>query len=752
MRILFVTTGYPPEDLGGTAVHVRQLARAMKRRGHEVAVFCRIADPRRADYDLEESDGDGIPATRVNYNFRDADDLDSIFENRRIEDLFAGAVQRWKPDLVHVHHLTCLSTTILDRAKALGLPLALTLHDFWFVCPKGQRIRAELDICRDLDRERCSPCLKSLWPRFDITPAKLARLDERILKRLRACDVLIAPSEHHRSRMLEIPLDPSKVVAVPHGLDFDLLPGTPVRRFPPGRIGFIGSVLPSKGVHILIEAMNLLGNPALECHIYGEALPFHGDREYGARLRALARPDLPFHFHGKYSQEDLPRILAGLDILVAPSLWWESFCLTIREAMLMGLPAVASDLGAMGEAYRTLAPRQLFAPGDPRDLARALTELATDFDAYRAACNLRGAVRTLDAMASDTEALYMRIAARDSAPAADPGLVLRKRKGSGRPYATVFVPCYNGGPLWERVLDRILSQRTDFDYEVLVIDSGSRDGSDRVAESRSGVRVIRIPNSEFNHGLTRNRGVQEARGEIVALLTQDAEPLDEGWLQRLVDNFDDPEVAGAYCHQIPRPDCNPFQRDRLSGWTAGEGEPVRKRLDDPGEWDAMHPYERYRLIAFDDVASCVRKSAMQQIPFEKRQFGEDVAWAKSAILAGRTLVMDPRSVVVHSHNNSAFYEFKRVYLDHQNLRRLVGLHTVPTLRHVAQCTVKATFHLLGAVWRDDRGWLYRLAWSLKTPLYAFGQNLGQYLGARSAIRGTERGFHAWLDRRLRRGV
>jgi hypothetical protein len=165
----------------------------------------------------------------------------------------------------------------------------------------------------------------------------------------------------------------------------------------------------------------------------------------------------------------------------------------------------------------------------------------------------------------------------------------------------------------------------------------------------------------------------------------------------------------------------------------------------------MHPYERFLLIAFDDVASAVRKSVMEQIPFEKRQFGEDVAWGRQAILAGHTLVMDPRSVVIHSHNKPILYELKRVYLDHQNLHDLVGLRTIPTLWLLLKCSVKAWLHLTAVVWRDDRGLLYRIPWLLKTPFYGFTQNLAQYLGARSSM-AKKKGFWGWLDRKLRRGV
>ena len=165
----------------------------------------------------------------------------------------------------------------------------------------------------------------------------------------------------------------------------------------------------------------------------------------------------------------------------------------------------------------------------------------------------------------------------------------------------------------------------------------------------------------------------------------------------------------------------------------------------------MTPFDRLRLIAFDNVASCVRKSVMEELPFEERSFGEDVAWSRKALQAGYTLLMDPRAVVIHSHNRSIFYEFKRVYLDHQNLNALVGLRTVPTFKLVVSNSWHYTRQLLSAVHRDDRGRLYRFWWTLKTPVYAFAQNLAQYLGAGSNSKGKqERG--GILDRWLRSGV
>jgi rhamnosyltransferase len=745
MKALFVSAGYVPAGRGGTEVHAHGLATALKRLGHEVSVFCREGDAARPDFATRSFDVDGIPVFGLNYNFADASDFSFIHRNPRIEDAFVAHLERVRPDVVHVHHLTCLSTGILDRVAERGIPLVMTLHDFWMACGRGQRIRKELEICEDLDRDRCAPCLQELWPHYRITPDRLRAVDAEIRARLLRCDALISPSRFHLSRMLELGLDAGRTHVVEHGLPRPAAP--PRARERVRTIGYLGSVIPSKGVHLLVEAFNRLARPDLALRVHGEAPVFHGDATYLDRLRAMPHPGLDVRFGGAYDPGSVYELLEGVDLLVVPSLWWEAFCLTIREGFLGGVPVVASDLGAMREAFEDGKGGVRFRAGDPADLHKKLCEIVDDPARYQALVAGIPAVRDVDACARETLGIYE--SAREAR--ARPAVVAAPRREGGEPYATVFIPTWNGGPLFERVLDRVLSQKTSFDYEVLVIDSGSRDGTVDAVRRRPSVRLIQIPNSEFNHGLTRNRAVQEARGEIVALLTQDAEPFDDEWLERLVGNFADPKVAGAYCHQLPRPDCNPFQRDRLRGWTKESGPPVVKELRDPALLETMHPFERYRLIAFDDVASCVRKSVMRQIPFEKRQFGEDIAWAKQAVLAGWKIVNDPGAVVIHSHNSPVLYEFRRVFLDHQNIHDLVGLHTLPKWWMVPLFSVKAFLHLTAVVWRDDRGVLGKLWWTLKTPLYAFTQNLAQYLGAKS-VRWKREGRHEWFDRRMRKGV
>jgi len=131
---------------------------------------------------------------------------------------------------------------------------------------------------------------------------------------------------------------------------------------------------------------------------------------------------------------------------------------------------------------------------------------------------------------------------------------------------TVAIPVRNGGEQLARTLRSLAGQTQR--HELLVCDSGSNDGSAELAREH-GARVLEIPPASFSHGGTRNLLMAEAQGAHVALLTQDAEPADERWLERLLAGFalaqDVAIVCGAY---RPRPQASFAVRIELERWFA----------------------------------------------------------------------------------------------------------------------------------------------------------------------------------------
>jgi len=327
---------------------------------------------------------------------------------------------------------------------------------------------------------------------------------------------------------------------------------------------------------------------------------------------------------------------------------------------------------------------------------------------------------------------------------------------------SVVIPTWNGGPRFRAVLDALASQALPREeggrFELVVIDSGSTDGTRELAAAY-GAYVERIDQRTFNHGATRNLGISRTRGEVIALLTQDALPVGPDYLANLVAPYEDPTIDGCYARQVPQPDCDPLLAERLRQWSASRLEPETRSLvaGDPEasrrRFQELPPIERYLTSAFDDVASSVRRSTWERIPLPHQSFGEDVAWARSVLLAGGTIHYEPTAVVEHSHRIDMGRETKRLYCDHRNLLELFELRNVPTWGHVWR-----GWHHQRRFYRnllenaEGQSRLQRWFWRAYSVPYALAETTAQFLGARSHWKVPTSRVWTWVDKRMRKGV
>jgi rhamnosyltransferase len=299
------------------------------------------------------------------------------------------------------------------------------------------------------------------------------------------------------------------------------------------------------------------------------------------------------------------------------------------------------------------------------------------------------------------------------------------------PRATVVLPVKNGAGHLSALLPALRRQVLEGGLEVLAIDSGSDDGSDALLE-KSGVRTLRIPPASFDHGETRNLGVREAGGASVVFLTQDALPADDHVVRRLVERIEaEPRVAGAFARQVPRDDADPLTRRDLLGWVACQPEPRLAHVADTAAFEAMPPLQKYRLSAFDNVASAARRGLLLAHPFRATRFGEDVEWGLRMLRAGHGLAYVPEAVVVHSHARSARALYRRAYLGHRLLYRLFGLRTVPDAAHLARAAAATALADVALLVRTGAG----LRTLVAAPAQSWAGVYGQYRGARDEHRG-----------------
>ncbi len=260
-----------------------------------------------------------------------------------------------------------------------------------------------------------------------------------------------------------------------------------------------------------------------------------------------------------------------------------------------------------------------------------------------------------------------------------------------RPEVTVAIPVRDGDELFARTL-RALARQT-VAHELLVCDSGSRDGSPALARAH-GARVLEIEPAAFNHGGTRNLLMREARGERVALLTQDAEPADERWLERLLSGFAVAEDVGiVYGPYLPRPDASPAVRAELEGWFSSlspDGEPHVERLSErelelsAGELVRGHDWELVgRRGFFTDANACLARGAWERVPFRKVPYAEDRVLALDMLRAGYAKAYVPRAAVVHSHAYTPSEHLRRCFDEWRGLREVYGWREPASPRHLA---------------------------------------------------------------------
>ena len=322
------------------------------------------------------------------------------------------------------------------------------------------------------------------------------------------------------------------------------------------------------------------------------------------------------------------------------------------------------------------------------------------------------------------------------------------------PKVSIVIPTLNAGAGFEELLKKISAQEGDFDHEVLVVDSGSTDGTDELAR-RYGAVVHRITREEFNHGATRNLGISLARGEYVVLTVQDAVPVDERWMAAMVENLErDERVAGVYGRQIPHPESSALTRVFVNSLASASLERREHFAGDPEQYRKMPPAKRRRLAAFDNVSSCLRRSVWKELPFEKTNFGEDIRWGKKVVEAGYKTIYEPRSAVFHSHERGALYDLRRYYVDQRVLRELFGLELVPSLARLFVAIFRFSLRLFRLLYRDEematKGVLRLMLIAVK---YAVPAQVGNYLGAKSgSIARLSPGAFGKLHRFMSKGI
>jgi glycosyltransferase involved in cell wall biosynthesis len=413
MRILLTVHQFFPAYGSGTEVLTHSVAKELQRRGHEVRILAAHPDPAELA-DEERFDDylfDGIPVYRFRHAYRPMGGQSSLLElsydNRLAARGFGRILSRFKPDLVHFFHFNRLGTGLIETAAEAGIPAYFTPTDFWIVCKTAQMVLHNGQNCAGPGRY-AGNCIKhlALQQTSGILAAAVERIPDACLEgigrlarngflpkggygrelaalstrlevniaRLNRLQAVVAPNRLMKDLLIRYGVRPERIVESAYGIADRQEISSPARKAPgqPFRIGYIGTLIPHKGCHVLLKAFKTLPEGWAVLGIYGDTGQF---ADYTDKLKAIAGGRRDIEFRGTFPNAAIAKVMAELDALVVPSLWHENTPLVVYSAQAAACPVVASDCPGIAGYIEEGKNGLLFAAGDADALASRLRRL-----------------------------------------------------------------------------------------------------------------------------------------------------------------------------------------------------------------------------------------------------------------------------------------------------------------------------------------------------------------------------------------
>lgn len=443
MKILYITNGYKPQRWAGTETYTAGIVEEMSRRGHSVSVLC-IGDWDKGDKywnGVTQDVQNNVPVWRINLNWAKAPDpFGYLYDNPSVAEYLKDFLSEFKPDVVHITSCETLSASVICAVKEMNLPLVLSLTDFWFLCPRINLLHGDGSNCngqtapvdcldckmRDSGAYRVSKKIlpeKLLYPLLETVSrypklnrirglrglaGNMAERKALLKKQLTLPDYRITASNFVREIFLSNDVTaPIAVQSYGHDLSW-LKTYKGKSKSEVIRLGYIGQIIESKGVHLILQALSEI--PAVLFDKF--SLVIYGNLDhtptYGRMIKDLATRFPNVTFGGTYSHRDSASVFAGIDVLLVPSIWYD-FPLIIHEAFATGAPVIATNLGGMAEVVLHEINGMLFERGSVKDLALQIQRIVSEPELLN---NLRlgvPKVKSIQHEVTEFETIYSKV-------------------------------------------------------------------------------------------------------------------------------------------------------------------------------------------------------------------------------------------------------------------------------------------------------------------------------------------------------
>jgi glycosyltransferase involved in cell wall biosynthesis len=393
-NLLFVNVLYPPQSLGGATVVMKNIIdTVLKTRCSEYNIHVFTCDVQNSvPYQLSEYTYDNVHVTSL--SVPNGVDEDWRYQDTLVHEIFKQYIDFNSPDLIHFHCIQRLTASMLVASAEAGIPYIVTVHDAWWL--------GDHQFLIDKQGVECDPRLNDPI----IAARHTTDINNSIIRRrylaqcLNQAKYLFAVSEFQAEQYRNNGFTQVKVNR--NGI----LPRIVKRTKSPSpnskvRLGFAGGICLHKGFYLLKEAIGLakLKNTELKVIVVDLSKNAKSVRHenWGSTLVTFV-PALP--------PEKMPDFFASIDVLIAPSVWTESFGLITREAAMAGLWVVASNKGGLAEDIRPTIDGDVFSPEKIDELVTILQRIDREPERYHNPLPQPNHIRTVKDQVSELLICY----------------------------------------------------------------------------------------------------------------------------------------------------------------------------------------------------------------------------------------------------------------------------------------------------------------------------------------------------------
>lgn len=385
MKILMVVHDFMPETIGGTEVYTHDISKELIKK-HNIKLFF---GKRKWDTNnkkkFEDGIYNGIPYTAVSVS---ESKIYYTSQNIKINQVFEKLIKDFKPDIIHFQHLLGLGFNLVNIGKKYNITMVMTNHDYFLVCPFAHLINIERKVCNNYNSIKC--CMECM--KFYIANYKIRTIEGNILRNIpivtknmikiilnkiifiktipfilirknkiqeisKNIELFLSPSILLKNTLVKIGIPEKKIVISELGINTEVFKDYKKNQSSKIRFGFIGSLVDSKGIYVLLEAFKDVYKA--ELHLYG---PIIG--KYKNKTNEMKN----IFFYGSFNHSLINDILKNIDLLIVPSICMENFSLVIREALATKTPVIASNIGGLPEIIENGKNGYLFEVGNSKAL------------------------------------------------------------------------------------------------------------------------------------------------------------------------------------------------------------------------------------------------------------------------------------------------------------------------------------------------------------------------------------------------